>query len=112
MKTYVIGDIHGNYKALRQCLDRSEFVYTNDRLIVLGDVCDGFPQVRECFDELLKINNLEFLMGNHDEWALKWATEGYKEMIWLQHGGLNTLASYGHNSMPQSHINLLENARY
>ena len=37
-KTYAIGDIHGAYKSLVQCLERSKFDYNNDRLIVMGDV--------------------------------------------------------------------------
>ncbi|MBP9853774.1 MAG: metallophosphoesterase [Candidatus Omnitrophica bacterium] len=112
MKTYVMGDIHGNYKALCQCLERSQFDYTVDRLIVLGDVSDGFPQVRECINELLKIKHLNYIMGNHDEWVLRWATEGYKDMIWLQQGGMNTMISYDHKSMPQAHIDFLKNAHY
>ena len=55
MKKFVIGDIHGNYKALMQCLEKSKFNYKKDKLIVLGDTCDGLPDVKECFDELLKI---------------------------------------------------------
>ena len=31
MKTFVIGDIHGGYKALVQCLERSKFDYENKR---------------------------------------------------------------------------------
>ena len=44
MKTYAIGDIHGAYKALMQCFERSKFDYKKDRLIVMGDVCDGYPE--------------------------------------------------------------------
>lgn len=33
-----MGDIHGAYKALQQCLERSKFNYENDKLIQLGDV--------------------------------------------------------------------------
>ena len=43
MKTYAIGDIHGAYKALVQCFQRSKFDYSKDRLIVMGDVVDGYP---------------------------------------------------------------------
>jgi len=48
MKTFVIGDIHGAYKALIQCLKRSKFDYDRDRLICLGDVVDGYPETKEC----------------------------------------------------------------
>ena len=82
MKTFVIGDIHGAYKALLQCLERSRFDYHNDRLVVIGDVCDGYPDVVECFDELLKIANLIYIWGNHDKWAYDFytgVTDGYAE---------------------------------
>lgn len=110
MRTFVVGDIHGTYKALRQCLERSGFDYIRDRLIVLGDVCDGYPQVKECFDELLKIKNLEYVIGNHDVWARDWATHGVKEDIWLSQGGDNTLASYADEGMSPTHVELLKNA--
>lgn len=42
MKTYAIGDIHGAYKALIQCFERAKFDYEKDRLIVMGDICDGY----------------------------------------------------------------------
>lgn len=55
-KTYAIGDIHGAYKALIQCFERSGFDRESDRLIVLGDVCDGYSEVQQCIDELLEVN--------------------------------------------------------
>lgn len=42
MRTLVMGDIHGGYKALMQCLERSKFDYEKDTLIQLGDICDGW----------------------------------------------------------------------
>ena len=73
MKIYAVGDIHGAYKALIQCFKRSKFDYQKDRLIVMGDVCDGYPYVKECIDELLKIKHYDLVIGNHDMWALDWA---------------------------------------
>jgi serine/threonine protein phosphatase 1 len=73
MRTFVIGDIHGAYKALLQCFARAGFNYDRDRLIVLGDVCDGYWEVRQCIDELLKVKNFDLVIGNHDLWALDWA---------------------------------------
>ncbi len=110
MKTFVIGDIHGAYKALVQCLERSKFDYQNDRLIALGDVCDGYPEVKQCIDELLKIKHCDFIIGNHDLWALDWATKGIKEDLWLNQGGRNTIASYDGQAMPKTHIDFLKNA--
>lgn len=110
MKTFVIGDIHGAYKALVQCLERSKFDYQEDRLIALGDVCDGYSQVKQCIDELLKIKHCDFIIGNHDLWALDWATKSIKEDLWLNQGGRNTIASYNGQAMPQAHIDFLKNA--
>jgi len=110
MKTFVIGDIHGTFKALIQCFKRSGFDYQKDRLIVLGDVCDRYPDVPLCFDELLKIRHCDYIIGNHDLWALDWALKGIKEEVWLSQGGGATIKSYAGSTMPQDHIDLLENA--
>lgn len=91
--TFVIGDIHGNYKALLQCLEQSKFNYEEDTLIQLGDVADGYSQVYECVEELLKIKNLITIKGNHDDWFLDWLKYSMHPQRWLQ-GGFGTLKSY------------------
>ena len=110
MRTFVLGDIHGAYKALLQCLERSRFDREKDQLIALGDVCDGWPEVRQSIDELLKIKHLKYIIGNHDLWARDWALKGETPDIWLDQGGKNTIASYKNKPMPQSHVELLMNA--
>ncbi len=110
-RTFVIGDIHGADLAVRQCLERSEFDYASDRLICLGDVCDGWPFVRECFDELLKIHHLDYIIGNHDLWTLQWAKTGETPDIWTSQGGASTLSSYK-DGMPASHLRCLQNAHW
>ncbi len=112
MKIFVIGDIHGTYKALLQCFDRSGFDYQKDRLIVLGDVCDRYAQVNFCFEELLKIKHCDYIIGNHDLWALDWALKGIKDNVWLSEGGTATIESYTGAAMPQLHIDFLKNAVY
>lgn len=108
-RTFVLGDIHGAYHALRQCLDRSAFDRTRDRLICLGDVCDGWPQTRECIDELLTIPHLVYLMGNHDFWSRNWMKEGEAEDIWLSQGGQATVDSFRDGVSPQ-HLAFLDRA--
>lgn len=71
-QTFVIGDIHGAYRALRQCFDRSGFRPASDHLICLGDVADGWPDTKTCIDDLLKIKNMTYLLGNHDLLTLEW----------------------------------------
>lgn len=115
----VLGDVHGAYKALLQVFERSNFDYDKDLLIFLGDICDGWSQTKECIDELLKIKNLIFILGNHDEWFKDYAIAGYAEPNWVIQGGKATLGSYAatrfrdgsHRNVPQSHLDLLLNAR-
>ena len=94
MKKFVIGDIHGGYKALMQCLERAKFDYENDQLISLGDVADGWTDVVECFEEFFKMKNFIMVRGNHDQWLKNWLQKGEKPDIWTKQGGQNTLASF------------------
>lgn len=92
MRRFVIGDIHGAHKSLVECLKGVEFDYDNDMLIFLGDVCDGWSDVIPCIEELMKIKNLIFIKGNHDDWTLSYI-KGYMDPIneaWLKHGGQMT----------------------
>jgi serine/threonine protein phosphatase 1 len=109
-RTFVIGDIHGAFLALKECLVLSEFDYKSDRLICLGDVSDGWPDVRQAIDELLKIKNIIYIMGNHDEWTLNWFLSKNSPKIWIAQGGDSTILSYS-NGIPDNHINFLKNAR-
>ena len=94
MRTLCVGDIHGGYKAFMDILEQSKFNYEEDKLICLGDVADGWPEVKECFNELLKIKNLVYILGNHDAWFLHWLLTDQAVGIWTGQGGANTLKSY------------------
>ena len=109
-RTFVIGDIHGAYLALIQCLEKAIFDYGKDKLICLGDVCDGWPEVSKAIDELLKIENLVYILGNHDDWALKWFKTGDVPDIWFSQGGNVTINSYN-KGIPSTHIRLLQSAK-
>jgi len=111
MKTFVIGYIHGAYKALLQCLKLSQFNKKEDRLICLGDVCDRGAEVKECIDELLAIPQCVYILGNHDTWALKWSIDGIALEEWLGQGGAQTVISYKETGMPKEHIRFLSEAR-
>jgi serine/threonine protein phosphatase 1 len=102
MRTFVVGDIHGACRALVQCLSRARFDYANDQLICLGDVCDGWPETKDAIQELLKINHLVYLLGNHDQWTLEWMKSGYAEKIWLMQGGEATVRSFHGEPDPQA----------
>jgi serine/threonine protein phosphatase 1 len=89
-----MGDIHGGYLALLQCLERSKFDKEKDTLIQLGDVADGWSQVPECVEELLTIKNLIPIRGNHDKWTNDWFTNGVASKIWVTQGGKATKDAY------------------
>jgi serine/threonine protein phosphatase 1 len=110
MRTFVLGDVHGAFRALKQVLERSSFDYDNDRLICLGDVTDGWPETRQAVDELLKIKHLTYLMGNHDVWAVQWMETKEAPEIWLDQGGRATCDSYS-EGIPVNHVTLFKTAK-
>jgi serine/threonine protein phosphatase 1 len=109
VRTFVIGDIHGAHRALLQCLERASFNYETDSLISLGDVADGWPETRQCIDELLKIRNLTYVFGNHDFWTLEWMETRIVEPVWFEQGGKATMKSYA-EEIPETHIRFLKQA--
>ena len=104
MKKFVIGDIHGGAIAIQQVLAQANFDYENDQLIAVGDVCDGWPETAEAIEELLKIKNLIYCRGNHDDWTIRFLTGssssnlGTEYRAWKAHGGAATIESYAKNS--------------
>ncbi len=111
MRTFVISDIHGAFKALKQVFEQAKIDYNNDRIICLGDVCDRLPEIRECFDELLKVKNLIYVRGNHDQWAIDYLIKniGGSTEHWLTQGGNATQKSYK-DGIPKEHYTLLMNS--
>lgn len=96
-KTWVMGDKHGAARAMVQCFERSGFDFENDLLIDLGDVCDGWSEVKECVDLLLKCKNGIWLQGNHDTWFDTWMRTGVNPVSWMQ-GGNATAESYARHA--------------
>lgn len=77
MKRFVMGDIHGRHDYLLQVLKKSGFDYENDLLIQVGDIVDRGPDPFKCIDELMKIKNRVFLIGNHDANFVTFVAENY-----------------------------------
>jgi serine/threonine protein phosphatase 1 len=118
MKTYVIGDLHGGYRGLMQCLEKVNFDYEHDRLISVGDLCDGWSETHLIFDEVRKIKKFIHVIGNHDEWSLIGLKRGNKlssiinNQAWLSQGGQATKDSYDSldENGQKAFIELLEKA--
>ncbi len=90
----VLGDVHGAARALEQVLERASFDPTRDRLVFLGDVCDGWPDVAECAAILTRAR-AECVWGNHDLWAEEWLLTGRTPHYWTMQGGQATLDAFG-----------------
>ena len=102
MRTFVIGDIHGAYISLQQCLERSGFDFEKDKLISVGDIVDGWRFVKDCVDLLLTIPNRVMVVGNHDWWFIEYFMRGKRDSLWTSQGGDATLESY-HDGIPEEH---------
>lgn len=96
MKTYVIGDIHGNYKAFMQCIQRSGFNSSEDTLISLGDIVDRYPESARCVEFCRTIHNFVWVAGNHDNYFKRWLESNFsvEDPVWIVEGGDTTIHSY------------------
>jgi serine/threonine protein phosphatase 1 len=108
VKTYVIGDIHGALKALKQIIAKLN-LQQDDKLIFLGDYVDGWSQSAEVIEYLMKLDKqyfCVFIKGNHDAWCEDWLMNRLPSETWLFNGGKLTVESYHHISvvLKQQHL--------
>jgi len=96
-RTIVIGDIHGCGTALAALLD-AVGLGPDDTLVTLGDYVDRGPETSLVVETLLEMagrTRLIPLIGNHEVMLLQSFTNPQAYQFWLQHGGQQTLVSYG-----------------
>ena len=95
-RTFVIGDIHGGLKALKQLLEKIQ-LKKSDLLIFLGDYVDGWSDsaaVISFLIELKKEYSCIFIRGNHDDLCYTWLTQRTHNTEWIKHGGQTTMTAY------------------
>lgn len=99
-RTIAIGDIHGCAAALAAMVAGLE-LEPRDTVVMLGDAIDRGPDSRGVLDQLLALSNrtrVVSILGNHEQMLLD-ALDGKTPLFeWLQHGGAETLDSYGQDS--------------
>ena len=70
MATYVISDIHGQYKMFLDLLDKIKLKDT-DTLYILGDILDRGPHPIKALMKIMEMPNAICLAGNHEYMALQ-----------------------------------------
>ena len=113
MRTVVIGDIHGGYKALKQLLEKGNLP-KDTKYIFVGDYVDGWSESGEVVSYLINFsekNNCIFLRGNHDELLYKYLNFGEANEMWLSQGGGSSIKSYAKLSEEEieKHLQFFEN---
>ena len=64
LNTYVMSDLHGNYKAYKRMLEKIDF-QKDDMLYILGDILDRGPNPIKIILDLMERQNVEVIAGNH-----------------------------------------------
>lgn len=103
-RKFVIGDVHGRARALKEVLGKAGFDYDNDKLILLGDIVDGGYNTNAVVRELSKVKKLVFVIGNHDKMFMDFLFKGATAKHWLNQGGASTLNSYGGIVVPNAEV--------
>jgi len=94
LKNYIIGDLHGNFKALKQVLKKVNYDYNNDTLYFIGDLADKYNEADLCLLEFLKMKYFIPILGNHDLFLKKWLEKNTIDDRWLKVNGEETIALF------------------
>jgi len=110
-RVYAIGDIHGHlatlshlHKMISGDLLKNE-PPKNVHIVYIGDYVDRGPDSKGVLDFLIERQSRgdgigkSFLLGNHEQGMLDFISndDPINAATWLQWGGMETLASYGHH---------------
>jgi serine/threonine protein phosphatase 1 len=97
MKTYVIGDLHGELKMLEAMLDRLPLT-GDDTMVLLGDYIDRGPDARGVIERILQLREeglkVIALKGNHEVMYLDYLRGEDRDGLFLHNGGRRTIRSY------------------
>jgi serine/threonine protein phosphatase 1 len=109
--TYVIGDIHGEYKKL---LSLMKHIPNKERLVFIGDYINKGKDSKKVVDYLLALNDKRevfFLLGNHEFMLLQaWKGSKRAKEYLRKFGFKETLESYLGRRLTKSKFNELLNS--
>lgn len=103
--TYLMSDIHGEYRKLLHMLETINFD-EKDTLYIIGDVVDRGQEPIEIIEWVMRTPNAHLLRGNHESMFLDYlnAPEAMKESVlymWIRNGGLTTFEGYEKRSVEE-----------
>jgi len=68
MNVGILSDIHGDYEALQQALNRLDAHHHVDQILCAGDLVGRGPHPDEVVN-LIRKRGIQTVRGNHDEWS-------------------------------------------
>ncbi len=101
---YAVGDVHGRADLLQRLLTQIEADLADEdgpaEIVFLGDYVDRGPESRRVLDLLVELKMraggaVTALKGNHEAALLGFLENPATGAAWAEHGGLETLTSYG-----------------
>lgn len=107
----VIGDVHGHYNGLMGLLEAIS-PSADDEVYFIGDLIDRGPQSNQVVDFVRK-NAYPCILGNHEQMLLDVVSGGsmaaHVQQSWLYSGGYATISSYPDSTIPQEHLEWMQN---
>lgn len=100
MATFAVGDIHGNFPALRDLLGSvCQALSGDDTVVFLGDYIDRGSGSKECVDAILAFAAAHTgpticLGGNHEDWMMRSYRDHTAHSWLLSMKGFSTIGSY------------------
>ena len=103
MKICILSDIHGNYEALKKCVNEAKKLNIN-RFFCLGDYVGYYYEPDKCIDLLKKINAV-CIKGNHEDMLLNVLKDNKKINYYKLKYGNGIKIAY--KKLKQGHINFI-----
>ena len=118
MRKIAISDIHGCLKSFRSLLDKIIFT-KNDELYLLGDYIDRGPDSKGVIDYIWQLQYegyfIHCIRGNHEQMLLDSFGEAHDRELWENHGGNDTLQSFGvetAENIPEEYLKWIDDLPY
>lgn len=86
MSVYVCSDLHGQINKFNKMLKIVEFS-ENDILYILGDIVDRGPAPIPLLMQIIDMNNVKCLLGNHEWMMFNAIVKNHDKSLWFRNGG-------------------------